>query len=108
MIELSLINTPNQEFNAILNDQNCTIQVRFLGDNAYFSLWVDDNPIVQNVIMLPKEKILLYQSNFSGNFFIVDSTSPADNQSKPNYKELETRFKLYYLTDEEMQEIEND
>ena len=74
MIELSLINTPNQEFNAILNDQNCTIQVRFLGDNAYFSLWVDDDPIVQNVIMLPKEKILLYQSNFSGNFFIVDST----------------------------------
>ena len=58
--------------------------------------------------MLPKEKILLYQSNFSGNFFIVDSTSPADNQSKPNYEELETRFKLYYLTDEEMQVIEND
>ena len=108
MIELSLINTPNQEFNAVLEDQNCTIQVRFLGDNAYFSLWVDDTAIVQNVIMLPREKILLYHSIFKGNFFIVDSTSPADNQSKPNYKELETRFKLYYLTEAEMAEIEND
>ena len=108
MIELSLIDTPNQEFNAVLNDQNCTIQIRFLDENAYFSLWVDDELIVQNVIMLPKEKILLYKTSFLGNFFIIDSTSPADNQSKPNYKELSTRFKLYYLTDEEMTEIEND
>lgn len=108
MIELSLIDTPNQEFNAVLDDQNVTIQVRFLFDNAYFSLWVDDNLIVQNVIMLPKEKILLYKTSFKGNFYIIDSTSPADQQSKPNYQELSTRFKLFYLTDEEMAELEND
>ena len=39
---------------------------------------------------------------------MVDSTSPADQQSKANYKQLSTRFKLLYLTNEEMADLEND
>lgn len=108
MLELPLINTPNQEFNAVLEEQNCTIQLRFLNNIPYFSLWVDDNLIVQNVICLPRVKILLYQTEFKGNFFMVDSTSPADQQSKANYEQLENRFKLIYVTESEMTEIEND
>ena len=108
MLELPLINTPNQEFNAVLDDQNVTIQLRFLDNNPYFSLWLDDTLIVQNVICLPRQKILLYQSEFKGNFFIIDSTSPADQQSKANYEELTDRFKLIYVSESEMVEFEND
>lgn len=109
MLELPLINTPNQEFNAVLDDQNCTIQLRFLDNIPYFSLWVDDELIVQNVICLPRQKILLYDNiNFNGNFFIVDLTSPADQQSKAYYEQLENRFKLIYVTESEITEIEND
>ena len=39
---------------------------------------------------------------------MVDSTSPADQQSKANYEQLENRFKLIYVTESEMTEIEND
>ncbi len=108
MLNIPLIDVPNQEFNVVLEDQNCTIQIRFLNENAYFSLWVDDELIVQNVIILPKQKILLYKTSFNGNFFIYDSTSPEDHQSKLNYEELSTRFKLLYLSDEEIAELEND
>lgn len=109
MLELGLIDTPNQEFNAVLSEQNCTIQLRFLNNQPYFSLWVDDTLIVQNVICLPRQKILIYDNvNFNGNFYMVDFTSPADQQSKANYKQLSTRFKLLYLTSDEMLELEND
>ena len=109
MLELGLIDTPNQVFNCVLNEQNCTIQLRFLNNQPYFSLWVDDDLIVQNVICLPRQKILLYDNvNFNGNFFMVDFTSPADEQSKANYKQLSSRFKLIYLTNDEMAELEND
>ena len=109
MLELGLIDTPNQEFNCVLSAQNCTIQLRFLNNQPYFSLWVYDDLIVQNVICLPRQKILIYDNvNFNGNFFMVDFTSPADEQSKANYKQLSTRFKLLYLTNEEMAVLEND
>lgn len=109
MLELGLIDTPNQEFNAVLSEQNCTIQLRFLNNQPYFSLWVDDTLIVQNVICLPRQKILIYDNvNFNGNFYMVDFTSPADEQSKANYEQLSSRFKLIYLTNDEMAELEND
>ena len=109
MLELGLIDTPNQEFNCVLNEQNCTVQLRFLGNQPYFSLWIDDTLIVQNVICLPRQKILMYDNvNFNGNFYMVDLTSPADEQSKANYEQLSSRSKLIYLTNEEMAELEND
>jgi hypothetical protein len=110
MIELSLIQTPNQEFNCLLDEQECTIQLRLIGDNFYFSLWLDDTAIVQNVICLPEVPILLNvpSEKFKGNFYLVDTTSPFENQSKANYKELGIRFILYYLTSSEIEDMIND
>lgn len=108
MIELSLIQNVNQEFNAILDEQECTLQLRQIGDNFYFSLWLDSDAIVQNVICLPQVPILLNvpSEKFKGNFLLVDTTSPFDNQSKANYKELGDRFKLYYITADEIAEAQ--
>lgn len=112
MIELSLIPTPNQEFNCVLDDQECTIQLRRIGDNFYFSLWLDDTAIVQNVICLPQVPILLNvpTEKFKGDFLLMDTTSPYEQQSKANYQELGDRFKLYYIEQSEIDEAtaEND
>ena len=54
MLELPLIANPNQEFYCVLDGQECTIQLRQIGDDFYFSLWLDDTAIVQNVICLPQ------------------------------------------------------
>ena len=37
MLELPLNNEKNQEFNIVLDDQECTIQVQELNNNLYFA-----------------------------------------------------------------------
>ncbi len=109
MVEVPLINQPNQEFNIVLDDQNCTIQVRQLGSYVYFSLWLDDTLIRQNAICMIGQFILQgVKTAFNGNFVFVDTTAPSDNQSQPDYNEFENRYKLYYLTDSEVEEIGTD
>ena len=41
MTEVPLIATPNQELAIELEEQDCTIQVRQLGNYTYLTLWVD-------------------------------------------------------------------
>ena len=109
MLELPLVANPNQEFYCVLDDQECTIQLRQIGDNFYFSLWLDDTAIVQNVICLPQEPILTNVSEyrFRGNFLLVDTTSPFGRQAKANYTELGSRFILYYFTQTEIAEAQD-
>ena len=40
MLEIPLNNEKNQEFNIILDEQECTIQVQELNNNLYFSLGI--------------------------------------------------------------------
>ena len=45
--------------------------------------------------------------DFKGNFVFIDTYSKADEQKNPNYLQLDTRFKLYFLTAEEDLKIGN-
>ena len=45
--------------------------------------------------------------DFKGNFVFIDTYSKADEQKNPNYLQLDTRFKLYFLTEEEDLKIGN-
>lgn len=104
MIEVPLIATPNQELAIELEEQDCTIQVRQLGNYTYLTLWVDSTLIVENAICMPGVAILQgYVHGFRGNFVLVDSSDP-NNQQLSNYTELGSRFILLYLTDEEINE----
>lgn len=107
LLELPLIADPNQEFNCLLDEQECTIQLRLIGERFYFSLWVDDTAVVQNVIILPERQILLNVPTykFKGNFWLVDYTSPFEEQSLPTYDELGSRFKLFYLSQDDIDEM---
>lgn len=104
MTEVPLIATPNQELAIELEEQDCTIQVSQLGNYTYLTLWVDSTLIVENAICMPGVAILQgYVHGFRGNFVLVDSSDP-NNQQLSNYTELGSRFLLLYLTDEEINE----
>lgn len=104
MTEVPLIATPNQELAIELEEQDCTIQVRQLGNYTYLTLWVDSTLIVENAICMPGVAILQgYVHGFRGNFVLVDSSDP-NNQQLSNYTELGSRFLLLYLTDEAINE----
>lgn len=107
MVEIPLIQQPNQELNIILNEQNCTIQVKQLGDYVYLSLWLDDTLIRESAICMIGVFIIQGTlTHFNGNLVFIDATSPANNQSQPDYSQFSDRFKLLYLTDDEVAQIE--
>lgn len=104
MVEVPLIATPNQELSIELEEQDCTIQVRQLGNYTYLTLWVDSTLIVENAICMPGVAILQgYIQGFNGNFVLVDGSDP-NNQQLSDYTELGSRFLLLYLTEEEINE----
>ena len=104
MTEVPLIATPNQELAIELEGQDCTIQVRQLGNYTYLTLWVDSTLIVENAICMPGVAILQgYIQGFKGNFVLVDSSDP-NNQQLSDYTELGSRFLLLYLTEAEVHE----
>lgn len=104
MTEVPLIATPNQELAIELEEQDCTIQVRQLGKYTYLTLWVDSTLIIENAICMPGVAILQgYIQVFSGNFVLVDSSDP-ENQQLSDYTELGSRFLLLYLAEEEINE----
>ena len=104
MTEVPLIATPNQELAIELEEQDCTIQVRQLGNYTYLTLWVDSTLIVENAICMPGVAILQgYIKGFNGNFVLVDSSDP-NNQQLSDYRELGSRFILLYLTEAEVNE----
>ena len=104
MTEVPLIATPNQELAIELEEQDCTIQVRQLGNYTYLTLWVDSTLIVENAICIPGVAILQgYIKGFKGNFVLIDSSDP-NNQQLSDYTELGSRFLLLYLTEAEVHE----
>lgn len=104
MTEVPLIATPNQELAIELEEQDCTIQVRQLGNYTYLTLWVDSTLIVENAICMPGVAILQgYIQGFKGNLVLVDS-SDHNNQQLSDYRELGSRFILLYLTEAEVNE----
>lgn len=103
MIICPLNATPNQEFNIVLNEQNCTIQLRQLDKHIYFSLWLDSDLIIENAICLPAQWILQYaREKFSGNFLMLDTGSGDQPQSEANYSGLGDRYQLIYLSADEV------
>lgn len=104
MIEVPLTSIPNQEVSIELNEQDCTIQIRQLGKYTYLTLWHGSTLITENAICMPGVAILQgYIQNFEGNFVLVDSSDP-NNQQLSDYRELGSRFLLLYVTPEEIDE----
>ena len=92
-LEIPLSAIPYQELYIILNNQNCYITLRQLGDFIYCSLRVDEHRIFDNVICNINAPINVYPSPyFSGILQFYDEKGT----EKPHYSELGSRWKLKY------------
>lgn len=97
MIEINLANETNQTFTCVLNGQDAVITLRVLNGLVYMDLVVNQTTIVLNelchnrvVINLHKYKPLI------GNLVFID----IEGQKDPIFSEFNSRYKLYYFTDE--------
>lgn len=85
---------PNQRFNVVLNDQNCTIHLFQRGDYLYMDFAVDDKMIRTGSICLSATSILAYPTPyFNGYLFFTDVKR---KNKEPNYAELGSRYILCY------------
>ncbi|HHS9880596.1 TPA: phage baseplate plug family protein [Klebsiella aerogenes] len=99
MQEISLQARTSQIFTVDLNGQNCQIRIIQRSTGVYLDLYVNNAPIVQGVICLNALKLIRYSYlGFSGDLVFVDTQGDAD----PAYDELGSRFKLYYLSPEDL------
>lgn len=95
MIQIQVAAIPNQTLSVTLAGQNAQIAVRQNGENMYFDLKQDDNPIVLTRICRDRQRLLIdaRYRGFIGDFAWVDIAST----SQPNYLGIGTRFFLIYL-----------
>ena len=106
MLQIPISAIANQEFQIVLDDQNCTIHLYQLGDYFYLDLYVADATIIEGAIVQPKCGIVPGPTDFKGQLYIVDEQNTPAQPDLPNLEELGTRFNLYYLTADEVTEFE--
>ena len=92
---------PNQRLNVVLNNQNCTITILTRGSHAFFSLFIDNNPVIQNR-KLSITPILPYdylQEQFTGNMILINND--LNTEEVPEYTKFGvTQSLIYYTADE--------
>lgn len=109
MIQIPLIQYPNQELQIILEEQNCTIKFYQRSGYCYMDLSLDNTVIKRGQLAIPGAPILANPTReFKGNFYIIDTVNRADAQELPNYEEFSTRYVLLYVTEEELNELETE
>lgn len=102
MIEIPLEKIPNQQLEIILNNQDCTIHLYMRGDYMFLDLAISNTPYFYGAICYDRSNILPVQKEaFNGNFIFIDTLS----NTNPQYAMLNDRYKLYYFTNEELNEL---
>ena len=106
MLEIPLNQVPNQQFNVVLEEQDCTIHLYQRNARLYMDLFLDGVALRYGAVCLPHLDIVAHPYPFAGRLVFADTLSKPAQQQPPQYAELGTRYKLYYLTDEEAAEID--
>lgn len=100
MQEISLQPAKAQEVRVTLGNQSCRIRLHQRSTGFYIDLWENDAPVMQGVICLNCTRLVRYPYlKFAGDLVFVDTLGTND----PAWSGIGDRFKLYYLTDEELQ-----
>ena len=86
---------PAQQFQVVLNNQNCTITIKKRGEYCYFSLMANGNVVANNIVCLAGNNLVPYNNQyFVGSLFFIDKNGYYD---VPKYELFNTRFKLVYV-----------
>jgi len=99
MLLIPLKAAPNQSLSITLGGQNCFIGLATKLDRLYFSLYVNNRPIITNVLC--HDRNLLVDGAYhglSGNLFFLD----LNGASEPEYTGLMTRYALMYAEADEL------
>jgi hypothetical protein len=99
MILVPLAAVPSQSLSIQLGGQPCQITVRTLGTSLYFSLLINDEPIVQSRICRNRQRLLLdaRYKGFVGDFMFIDTFE----DEQPSFPGLGTRWFFFYLSPNE-------
>lgn len=99
-LQVPLAAVPAQTASVVLGGQNCQIAIRLFRGSLYFSLSVDNDPIVRNHVCRNRTRMLLAQQyrRFIGDFVFVDTRG----DTEPTYTGLASRYVLLYLTEAEV------
>lgn len=97
---IPLIAVASQTASVVLSGQNCQLRLRTMGGALYFSLSVDNDPVIVNHVCRNKTRMLLAQdyTGFQGDFVFVDT----QGDTQPEYTGLADRYALLYLTEAEI------
>lgn len=99
MIEITLKPIPAQQLSVTLGEQDCSIRLYQHSTGLYMDLSVSGDVIMAGVLCLNGNKLVRYQHlNFRGELFFADLLGSLD----PEYSGLGDRFKLYYLSEDEL------
>lgn len=100
MQTISISPATSQQLNIRLSDQDCTIRLVQRTTGLFIDLSVNGKYLIQSVICLNCNKLVRYaQHSFSGDLFFADTKGSDD----PVYDELGGRFKLFYITADELE-----
>ena len=95
LIVVPLSAIPAQRFQCVLNNQNCTIEIKLRGEYCYFSLVANGNTVTNNTICLCGNNLVPYNNQyFVGSLFFIDISN---NDSIPEYTSFNTRYRLVYV-----------
>jgi hypothetical protein len=99
MQEISLLPQKSQQFTIDLDNQIFVIRLYQMNSAIYLDLAVDDVIKIQGVACLNNTKLLRYRYlKIKGELFFSDIAGSDD----PNWRELGSRFKLFYLSSSEL------
>ena len=106
MLELPLEAMVHQEFLITLGEQDCPIALCQRGAALYLDLNAGGVTVCRGAICQPGAGIVQQATAaFEGQLFLVDTRSRPMEQQPPQWQGLGTRWKLCWLTPEEVEEV---
>ena len=104
MLEIPLQKLPAQELQVLLDDQPCTLTLRWRHWRLYADLYVGDEAAVLGAVCLDGQAVNQSPSTvFSGKLVFVDTLG----SDAPKWEGLGDRWALLYLTAEETEGYQN-
>lgn len=99
MLRIPLQAKPNQTLGIMLNGQPCEINIVQKTTGLFASLYLVNKPVVTTRLVRHGVGIVRQSYfGFVGDLVILDTQGETD----PNYKELGSRYQLYYITESDL------
>lgn len=106
MQEFSLLKVNNQRLLMRLNGQDCAVKLYQRGPRMFLDLEMDGEPLRDGALCLPCVNIIGDCKPFVGAIYCIDATADDDSrQEPPDYHGLGERWRFFYLTPEEHEEV---